>query len=172
MGANCVGSRSEVGCLRFDVLRASTESDLFVSYEARFFDYDLLKICLPFTWNIRTNETHVYKNKMQRNMRQDKVIQKSCWFRLWLKDTCFEFDTFTYRFSVQMLLTLQAFESPAAMDVHKEMPYTKAWGAFQYGDSWIYSCYPVISLVHIFRSSHTSASSFLNYRHPKLHDVE
>lgn len=37
MGANCVGSRSEVGCLRFDVLRASTESDLFVSYEARFF---------------------------------------------------------------------------------------------------------------------------------------
>ena len=34
MGANCIGSRSEVGCLRFDVLRASTESDLFVSYEA------------------------------------------------------------------------------------------------------------------------------------------
>lgn len=151
MGANCVGSRSEVGCLRFDVLRASTESDLFVSYEARFFvtmifwtNHNMIcwRFCLPFTWNIRTNETHVYENKMQRNMRQAKVIQKSCWFRLWLKDT-WRFDTFTYRFSVPMLLTSQAFESPAAMDVHKEMPYTKAWGAFQYGDSWMYSCYLV-----------------------------
>ncbi|CAL1171882.1 unnamed protein product [Cladocopium goreaui] len=60
MGANCEGSRSEVGCLRFDMMRAVANADTFVSYEV--------------------------------------------------------------------------FESPAAMDVHKDMPYVKAWGAFQYGD--------------------------------------
>lgn len=35
MGANCEGSRSEVGCLRFDMMRAVANADTFVSYEAQ-----------------------------------------------------------------------------------------------------------------------------------------
>lgn len=60
MSANCRGSRNEVGCLRFDLLRSTTKADTFMSYEA--------------------------------------------------------------------------FESPDSLEIHKDMPYTKAWGAFQYGD--------------------------------------
>merc|ERR1719401_1297347 len=60
MQANAIGSRSEDGCLRFDLLRDQSSSSKFVSYEV--------------------------------------------------------------------------FTAGEAMDVHKDMPYVKAWGAFQYGD--------------------------------------
>ena len=33
MSANCRGSRNEVGCLRFDLLRSTTKADTFMSYE-------------------------------------------------------------------------------------------------------------------------------------------
>lgn len=160
MGANCVGSRSEVGCLRFDILRASTESDLFVSYEAPLF------LWLCFFWkscdllNILFALHLECKDTLMKHM-STKTICSGIWDKQKSYKSPADSDSdwkilrvsirlYTYRFSGQnLLLTSQAFESPAAMDVHKEMPYTKAWGAFQYGDSWVYSCYTHIHILNI-----------------------
>jgi len=46
---------------------------------------------------------------------------------------CLRFDLLQDRGHPCKFATYEVFESMAAMDAHKEMPYVKAWGAFQYG---------------------------------------
>merc|ERR1711971_1079049 len=47
---------------------------------------------------------------------------------------CARFDIFRDRENPCKFITYEVFQSDEAMAVHKEMPYVKAWGAFQYGD--------------------------------------
>lgn len=50
------------------------------------------------------------------------------------EDGCLRFDLLRDQENKNKFFTYEVFESAAAMDVHKEKPYVKAWGAFQYGD--------------------------------------
>eukprot|EP00933_Yihiella_yeosuensis_P024955 TRINITY_DN19346_c0_g1_i1.p1 TRINITY_DN19346_c0_g1~~TRINITY_DN19346_c0_g1_i1.p1 ORF type:complete len:297 (-),score=82.79 TRINITY_DN19346_c0_g1_i1:198-1088(-) len=47
---------------------------------------------------------------------------------------CLRFDFIRDKENQCKFMTYEVFESDAAMAAHKEMPYVKAWGAFQYGD--------------------------------------
>ena len=46
---------------------------------------------------------------------------------------CLRFDVLSDPTRPCTIVTYEAFATPAAMDWHKEQPYVKAWGAFQYG---------------------------------------
>merc|ERR1712190_235569 len=47
---------------------------------------------------------------------------------------CVRFDILRDRENPCKFITYEVFKSDEAMAVHKDMPYVKAWGAFQYGD--------------------------------------
>ena len=48
---------------------------------------------------------------------------------------CLRFDVLQDESDPCKIVTYEAFATPVAMEEHKEQPYVKAWGAFQYGDS-------------------------------------
>lgn len=52
---------------------------------------------------------------------------------------CLRFDLL--REKADTFISYEAFESTEAIELHKEMAYTKAWGAFQYGEARINSDY-------------------------------
>ena len=46
---------------------------------------------------------------------------------------CLRFDVLQDESDPCKIVTYEAFATPVAMEEHKEQPYVKAWGAFQYG---------------------------------------
>ena len=48
---------------------------------------------------------------------------------------CVRFDVLRDEEHPSRIITYEAFTTPAAMEEHKAQPHTKAWGAFQYGES-------------------------------------
>ena len=50
------------------------------------------------------------------------------------EEGCLRFDLLRDESDASKFMTYEVFSSFAALEGHKEMPYVKAWGAFQYGD--------------------------------------
>ena len=48
---------------------------------------------------------------------------------------CLRFDVLRDRALPSRVVTYEAFATPEAAEEHKAQPHTRAWGAFQYGDS-------------------------------------
>merc|ERR1712232_714547 len=170
MGANCLGSRREPGCLRFDLLRDQGDPCKFVCYEVwqsgeamdahkempyvkawGAFQYGDQKPVISKTLlkadavNFQGRGHRAAANGaplalvLQLEIKEECVkefvqVMRANAVRSRAENGCLHFDLLKDQGAPHKFISYEVFDSADAMEVHKDMPHVKAWGAFQYGD--------------------------------------
>jgi homocysteine S-methyltransferase len=171
MTADAKGSRSEPGCLRFDLLRDKEKPNKFITYEvfenAEAMDVHKEQPYVKAWGAFQYGEKKPIVSKtllkadaidFQPGKNSAKVtcmVPTALVLELEIKEECvrefidvmtadahgsrkeagcIRFDFLRHQENPCKFITYEVFQSQDAMNVHRDMPYVKSWGAFQYGD--------------------------------------